>query len=68
MFLRHEGFLGALGAFMSYEKNDPLDEASHQIVKQFPNGSYCIEDGFQSSDSTNASDDGCITCRLQVTK
>lgn len=68
MFLRHEGFLGALGAFMSYEKNDTADEASHQLVKQFPKGPYCIEDRFQSSDSTNASDDGCIDCRLQVNK
>ncbi|KAL2519536.1 Pantothenate kinase 2 [Abeliophyllum distichum] len=68
MFLRHEGFLGALGAFMSYEKNDPADEASHQLVKQFPNSSYCIEDRVQSSDSTYASDNGCIECRLQVAK
>ncbi|KAA8533152.1 hypothetical protein F0562_033315 [Nyssa sinensis] len=29
MFLRHEGFLGALGAFMSYEKHDLEDLIAH---------------------------------------
>jgi hypothetical protein len=38
MFLRHEGFLGALGAFMSYE-NHGLDVLmAHQLVERFPMG------------------------------
>lgn len=38
MFLRHEGFLGALGAFMSYEKHGLDDLMSHQLVERFPMG------------------------------
>ncbi|XP_050375017.1 pantothenate kinase 1 [Argentina anserina] len=36
MFLRHEGFLGALGAFMSYEKHGFDDLMVHQLVQQSP--------------------------------
>lgn len=35
MFLRHEGFLGALGAFMSYEKHGLDDLMAHQLVERF---------------------------------
>ncbi|MED6106004.1 Pantothenate kinase 2, mitochondrial [Stylosanthes scabra] len=38
MFLRHEGFLGALGAFMSYEKHGLDDLMVHQFVERFPMG------------------------------
>uniref|UniRef100_A0A9I9CE58 Pantothenate kinase 2 n=1 Tax=Cucumis melo TaxID=3656 RepID=A0A9I9CE58_CUCME len=38
MFLRHEGFLGALGAFMSYEKHGLDDLLAHQLVERFPMG------------------------------
>ena len=38
MFLRHEGFLGALGAFMSYEKHGLDDVMVHQMVERFPMG------------------------------
>ncbi|GLT83793.1 hypothetical protein SLE2022_020640 [Rubroshorea leprosula] len=38
MFLRHEGFLGALGAFMSYEKHGLDDLRVHQLVERFPMG------------------------------
>ncbi|KAI3862127.1 hypothetical protein MKW92_020607 [Papaver armeniacum] len=34
MFLRHEGFLGALGAFLSYEKHGVDNLMSRQVVKQ----------------------------------
>lgn len=38
MFLHHEGFLGALGAFMSYE-NHGLDVLrAYQLVERFPMG------------------------------
>ncbi|XP_042062941.1 pantothenate kinase 1-like [Salvia splendens] len=33
LFLRHEGFLGALGAFMNYEKNGFTD-ITHQFMEQ----------------------------------
>lgn len=34
MFLRHEGFLGALGAFMSYNKQSP--DNFIQLMQQVP--------------------------------
>ncbi|KAE8663935.1 Pantothenate kinase 2 [Hibiscus syriacus] len=38
MFLRHEGFLGALGAFMSYHKHGLDDLMVHHLVERFPMG------------------------------
>ncbi|KAJ4840212.1 Pantothenate kinase 2, mitochondrial [Turnera subulata] len=38
MFLRHEGFLGALGAFMSYETHGLDDLMVHHLVERFPMG------------------------------
>ncbi|KAI4336147.1 hypothetical protein L6164_014712 [Bauhinia variegata] len=38
MFLRHEGFLGALGAFMSSERHGLDDLMVHQLVERFPMG------------------------------
>ncbi|XP_073274410.1 pantothenate kinase 2 isoform X2 [Primulina huaijiensis] len=42
MFLRHEGFLGALGAFMSYEKHGLDDLKAHHLVERFPMGAPYI--------------------------
>lgn len=42
MFLRHEGFLGALGAFMSNEKHGLDDLMVHQLVERFPMGAPYI--------------------------
>ncbi|PON98966.1 Type II pantothenate kinase [Trema orientale] len=36
LFLRHEGFLGALGAFASYEKHGLDDSIVRQLVQQSP--------------------------------
>ena len=38
MFLRHEGFLGALGAFLSYDKHGLSNLTAHQCVERFPMG------------------------------
>lgn len=39
MFLRHEGFLGALGAFVSYDDKQGLsDIMTQQLVERFPIG------------------------------
>ncbi|GMI99465.1 pantothenate kinase 2 [Hibiscus trionum] len=38
MFLRHEGYLGALGAFMSYHKHGLDDLMVHHLVERFPMG------------------------------
>ncbi|KAF3329022.1 pantothenate kinase 2-like isoform X1 [Carex littledalei] len=42
MFLRHEGFLGAVGAFMSYEKHGLDDLRAHQLVERFPMGAPIV--------------------------
>ncbi|XP_073103466.1 pantothenate kinase 2 isoform X2 [Elaeis guineensis] len=42
MFLRHEGFLGALGAFMSYEKHGLDVLRAHQLVERFPMRFPCV--------------------------
>ncbi|KAL3694170.1 hypothetical protein R1sor_007821 [Riccia sorocarpa] len=38
MFLRHEGYLGALGAFVSYAEPDLTALRAHQFVERFPVG------------------------------
>jgi pantothenate kinase len=38
MFLRHEGFLGALGAFLSYDKHGLSNLTAHQLRERFPMG------------------------------
>ncbi|KAK1326944.1 Pantothenate kinase 2 [Acorus calamus] len=43
MFLRHEGFLCALGAFMSYEKHGLDDLMAHQLVERFPMGAPYVD-------------------------
>ncbi|KAL8121264.1 pantothenate kinase 1 isoform X2 [Apium graveolens] len=44
MFLRHEGFLGALGAYTSYQKKNSGELISHQLIEQLPNGVQCTGD------------------------
>ncbi|KAL8035824.1 hypothetical protein ABFX02_12G120900 [Erythranthe guttata] len=68
LFLRHEGFLGALGAFMSYEKKGFTD-ITHQFIEQnssIPKSSFCSEDGSESSTRAQVRDNECIECRVQV--
>lgn len=38
MFLRHEGFLGALGAFLSYDKHGLANMTAHHFIERFPMG------------------------------
>eukprot|EP00897_Mesotaenium_endlicherianum_P000944 jgi/Mesen1/10850/ME000093S10365 len=38
LFLRHEGFLGALGAFLSYDEHGLTNFTSSQLVERFPMG------------------------------
>lgn len=45
LFLRHEGFLGALGAFMNYEKNGFTD-----ITHQFMDQSSAVAEGLVCKD------------------
>lgn len=68
LFLRHEGFLGALGAFMNYEKNACSDDNQHFIEEQsgIAKGSFCKDHDFESSAHADVKDNGCIECRVQV--
>ncbi|KAK6123075.1 hypothetical protein DH2020_043178 [Rehmannia glutinosa] len=68
LFLRHEGFLGALGAFRNYEKNGFTD-VTHEFMEQHSSkakSSFCTGDGLQSSTHADVKDSGCIECRVQV--
>lgn len=48
MFLRHEGFLGALGAYTSYQKKNSGESMSRQLIKQLPNDVQCTRDDQRS--------------------
>ncbi|KAL3501181.1 hypothetical protein ACH5RR_035630 [Cinchona calisaya] len=50
LFLRHEGFLGALGAFMSYQKDGLADLMAHHLAEQLPiKPSWCTRDSLNNS-------------------
>ncbi|KAJ8773801.1 hypothetical protein K2173_008264 [Erythroxylum novogranatense] len=51
MFLRHEGFLGAFGAFMSYEKYKMDDMVVSRSVKIPVGASYAADMNFNPSNS-----------------
>ncbi|KAL6547330.1 Pantothenate kinase 1 [Orobanche minor] len=65
LFLRHEGFLGALGAFMSYEKNGFTDVA-HEFINQNSSISKTLKPIHGSDRDADVKDNGCIECRVQV--
>ncbi|KAK4376880.1 hypothetical protein RND71_003176 [Anisodus tanguticus] len=66
MFLRHEGFLGALGAFMSY-KDENADLMPLQLVEQQPpKSSSCIVDRIHNSTCVHENETGAVDCRLRV--
>ncbi|CAA0814129.1 Pantothenate kinase 2 [Striga hermonthica] len=64
LFLRHEGFLGALGAFMSYEKNGFTD-ITHEFMEHSSKAKFSLCTGDELFDSSTH-EDGCIECRVQV--
>ncbi|KAF7809300.1 pantothenate kinase 1 [Senna tora] len=45
MFLRHEGFLGAMGAFMSSDNHDLKKLLGNIVVQQAPSNLSCAVDG-----------------------
>lgn len=65
MFLRHEGFLGALGAFMNY-KDGNADLMPLQLVEQTPKSSSCIVDRIHNSTRVHENESGALDCRLRV--
>ncbi|KAM7468651.1 hypothetical protein LguiB_016213 [Lonicera macranthoides] len=60
MFLRHEGFLGALGAFMNYQKQSLDDLAAYQLVEQLPKSG--------SNEEDNLLENGSIDLSLQLSR
>lgn len=60
MFLRHEGFLGALGAFMNYQKQSLDDLAAYQLVEQLPKSG--------SNEEDNLIENGSIELSLQLSR
>ncbi|KAH7511061.1 hypothetical protein FEM48_ZijujUnG0051400 [Ziziphus jujuba var. spinosa] len=66
LFLRHEGFLGALGAFVSYEKHGFDDLMVRQLVHQSPvsaqDGGYKIH----GSQNGELKDNESIECSVYV--
>ncbi|PIN10328.1 Pantothenate kinase PanK [Handroanthus impetiginosus] len=68
LFLHHEGFLGALGAFLSYEKN-AFTDFTHQFMEQHSSkseSSCSTGNGFESLTCDDVKDSGFIECRVQV--
>lgn len=67
MFLRHEGFLGALGAFMNY-KDGNSELTPPQLVEQQPikRSSSCIVDRIHNSTRVHENENRAIDCRLRV--
>ena len=60
MFLRHEGFLGALGAFISHEKNNYDGLKVHQLVERVQTSASNSGDKIQSSLAGDSNDSGNI--------
>lgn len=67
MFLRHEGFLGALGAFMSYEKNNYDGLMVHQLVEQVSTSASYSGDKIHSSLAGDLNDSESIGCSVYTT-
>lgn len=63
MFLRHEGFLGALGAFMSYEKHGLDDLKVHHLTQKFPMSSL-VGDKICSPLNGELNDNESIECSV----
>ena len=64
MFLRHEGFLGALGAFRSYDKHGPDDSLVHQLMQPLPTTSCLAGDKICSPPNGELNENESIECSV----
>ncbi|KAJ7953609.1 Pantothenate kinase 2 [Quillaja saponaria] len=64
MFLQHEGFLGAMGAFMSSEKHGLKELMVNQAVQQFPNSVCGAVNKIHGLLNGESNDDGSIDCSV----
>ncbi|CAK9158174.1 unnamed protein product [Ilex paraguariensis] len=65
-FLRHEGFLGALGAFLSYKGHGLDGLMTHQQVDSLPKSVCWNGDELRSSVFGNLNENGSIECSVQL--
>lgn len=66
MFLRHEGFLGALGAFMNYQKHGLDGLVAHQTVGQPSKSGPSTSNKLHNPLPGNITENGSIECSLQL--
>lgn len=67
LFLCHEGFLGALGSFLSYKGNG-FAEVMYESTEQnslSQNNLVCTGDEIKSSADNCVKHYGCIECKLE---
>ncbi|XVE85084.1 hypothetical protein DITRI_Ditri17bG0063800 [Diplodiscus trichospermus] len=67
MFLRHEGFLGALGAFMSYEKHIPDGPMVHKILPRSPISVSSAGNKIYCSLNSDSNENDSIECNVYGT-
>lgn len=68
MFLKHEGFLGALGSFMSYEKHGFEDLKVHQSVQQSPVGASLGGDKSHDPPNGDLNENQSIDCSVYLSQ
>ncbi|KAK3223361.1 hypothetical protein Dsin_010386 [Dipteronia sinensis] len=66
MFLHHEGFLGALGAFMSYEKHSRDDSTSPQLGQRYPVCTPLVGDKICYPLNGDLNDNDSLECSVYV--
>ncbi|KAE9607893.1 hypothetical protein Lal_00040115 [Lupinus albus] len=64
MFLRHEGFLGAVGAFMSSDKHGLKELLGNEVVQQTPNKLSFAVDKIQVPIDVELNGDESIECSV----
>ncbi|CAN4123305.1 unnamed protein product [Withania somnifera] len=64
--LRHQGFLGALGAFMYYKDGSAEVMPPQLVEQQPPKSSSCIVDRIHNSTRVQENENGATDCRLRV--
>lgn len=60
MFLRHEGYLGALGAFLSHDRHGLDQFLSHQFVERFPMGAPYVGGEIQGPAIKDLNEKACL--------
>lgn len=67
MFLRHEGFLGAVGAFMSSDKHGLQELWVNEVEQRNPNNVSCAVNKAQGPLHGELNGDLSVDCSVHVT-